>query len=251
VARIEIRNVDLEFPVYDVSGRSLRRKLLNLGIGAPIREEANNRIIIKALEDISCSIRDGDRVGLVGHNGAGKSTLLRAMAGIYEPVRGEIEVTGNIAPLFDLTFGMDADATGYENIFLQGMVIGLTEPQIRASVDDIAEFTELGDFLDLPIRTYSSGMLMRLAFGIVTSSVPEIILIDEVIGAGDRRFFERARRRLTAFSSSASILVIASHAKEVIESLCEKAILLDRGKLVMFGSVEDVFQTYKEMMNRK
>lgn len=248
MATVKFDNVDIEFPIYDVHTRSIRRHLLNLRVGAAITTDAQDRVIVNALKNINFTLNDGDRVGLLGHNGSGKSTLLRAMANIYEPVRGKVKTVGRISTMFDLTIGMDPDASGLENIYLQGMIIGMTNAQIDAAMDDITDFTELGNFMLLPIRTYSSGMLMRLAFAIITSSMPEILLIDEVIGAGDRRFFSKAEERLKSMSSHASIVCVASHSERVIKSLCNKAILMKQGELVTFGEVEPVFEAYHKLI---
>jgi len=172
--------------------------------------------IIEALHEIALSLRDGDRLGLVGHNGAGKSTLLRIMAGIYEPTWGTARISGTVAPVFDLGVGMDPEISGYENIIIRGLFLGMTRKQMQARVGDIAEFTELGDYLSMPLRTYSTGMRVRLALGVVTSIDPEILLLDEGIGAVDTSFLDKARDRLHDLVRRSGILVFASHSNDLL-----------------------------------
>jgi ABC-2 type transport system ATP-binding protein/lipopolysaccharide transport system ATP-binding protein len=184
-------------------------------------------------------------VGLVGHNGAGKTTLLRVLAGIYEPTIGKAKISGHAAPLFDVALGMDPESTGYENIVLRGLFLGLSKSEIDARVDEIAEFTELGSFLELPIRTYSAGMRMRLAFAVSTSIEPDILLLDEGIGAGDAAFLEKASRRLKEFTEKAAIIVLASHSEALITQMCDKAVLMEHGKILRVGETEDVLEHYR------
>jgi ABC-type polysaccharide/polyol phosphate transport system ATPase subunit len=197
---------------------------------------------------VSFALRQGDRLGIVGPNGAGKTTLLRVLAGIYEPTRGRMFARGKVAPLFDITLGMDPDATGYENIKIRGLFLDMTDEEIRQSTDDIVEFSELGAYMDMPIRTYSTGMRVRLAFAIATVQRPEILLLDEMIGAGDARFIDRAQARLDRFIGGTGILVLASHSEAVIRQMCNKAILLHQGKLIGSDSVDEIFQSYKNLV---
>jgi ABC-2 type transport system ATP-binding protein len=200
--------------------------------------------VVEALSDINLELRAGDRLGLIGHNGAGKSTLLRVMAGVYEPGVGRVCRKGRVAPMFDVSLGMDPDSTGYENIRLRGLFLGLTSKQIRALADDIADFSGLGDFLNMPIRTYSSGMHMRLAFSVSTSVEPEILLLDEGITAGDAAFLEKADRRVEELVSKAGILVLAAHSRELMERVCTRAALLEQGRIVEEGPVSETFDAY-------
>src|SRR6185437_7511396 len=201
--------------------------------------------IIEALHDISVSLRQGDRVALVGHNGAGKSTLLRLMAGIYEPTRGKARVLGKVAPVFDLAVGMDPEISGLDNILIRGLFLGMTRKQMEARVDDIAAFTELGDYLSMPLRTYSTGMRVRLALGVVTSIDPEILLLDEGIGAVDAEFLAKARIRLNELVERSGILVFASHSDEFLARLCKTAMWIDHGVIKQTGSIEDVVRAYE------
>jgi len=197
------------------------------------------------LTDITISIVHGDRIGLVGRNGAGKSTLLRVMSGIYEPGAGSVRVVGRLAGLTDITMGMDMEATGYENILIRGFMLGRTRRESLARVADIETFSELGDYLNLPLRTYSQGMVLRLAFAISTSIEPEILILDEMIGAGDKRFAEKAAARLSRVAEAARIIVVASHQPETLRRLCNKAVLLREGRLVAVGPVEQILSRYE------
>jgi len=197
------------------------------------------------LHGINLSLRQGDRVGLVGHNGAGKSTLLRLMSGIYEPTRGSARITGKVAPVFDLGVGMDPEISGFENIMVRGLFLGMTRKQMQARVDDIAEFTELGDYLAMPLRTYSTGMRVRLALGVVTSIDPEILLLDEGIGSVDAEFLAKARNRLNALVERSGMLVFASHSDEFLVDLCDTAIWMDHGRVKAHGPLRDVLNRYK------
>jgi ABC-type polysaccharide/polyol phosphate transport system ATPase subunit len=250
------KDLHVEFPIYDHHSRSLKHSLglgqiakglnrvRNLNVGGQIGTGASGRVVIKALDGVSFELQEGDRLGLLGHNGSGKTTLLRTIAGIYEPVGGQVRTIGRVVPLFDLQLGMDIDATGIENIWMRGKLLGLSTRQIKASLDDIAEFTELGEYLYMPIRAYSMGMMLRLAFAISTAITPEILVLDEMIGAGDSAFIARADARLKSFLSRTGILVIASHSMPMLRQWCNKGMLLERGRLAAYGSLEDVFARY-------
>jgi ABC-type polysaccharide/polyol phosphate transport system ATPase subunit len=253
------KDIHVEFPIYDSRTRSLKYSLglkhlakgisriatRNLNVGGQIGAGETGRIVVKALDGVSFEIFEGDRVGLVGHNGSGKTTLLRTLAGIYEPVGGAIQTNGRVFPLFDLQLGMDPDATGIENIWMRGKMLGLRTKEIKDALGDIADFTELGDYLYMPIRAYSTGMVLRLAFAISTAIVPEILVLDEMIGAGDAAFLSRANARLKSFLSRTGILVIASHSTSILRQWCNKGLLLEQGKLVAYGPLEDVVSIYQ------
>ena len=247
MASIELENVVVSFPVYDQGARSLKKRIISATTGGRIESdsESGKISVVQALDGVTLSFRHGDRVGLVGHNGAGKTTLLRVLAGIYEPTIGTAEIKGHAAPLFDVALGMDPESTGYENIVLRGLFLGLTHKHIDARVDEIAEFTELGSFLELPIRTYSAGMRMRLAFAVSTSIEPDILLLDEGIGAGDAAFLEKAERRLKEFTDKAAIIVLASHSEGLIRQMCDTAILMEHGKVLRQGKTEEVLEHYR------
>lgn len=244
-----LENVSAHFPIYGAQQRSLRKAILQRATGGSIEREGNARLTVKALTDISLTLHDGDRVGLIGHNGAGKSTLLKLMAGIYQPVSGTIKVEGRVTPLFDTMPGLDGDGTGYENIITAGMLIGMTRRQIEAKIPEIEEFCELGEYLNLPVRTYSTGMQMRLGFALVTALDPGVLLMDEGFGTGDLRFAERARARMKAFVGRSRIMVLASHSDNAIRSMCNKAIMMEAGRIVTMGPVDEVCDRYYEAVH--
>jgi ABC-2 type transport system ATP-binding protein len=240
---IDVWNASVDFPIFDAKTRSLKKAVLGKVGG---RIGTDQRVpIIEALHDITLSLREGDRVGLVGHNGAGKSTLLRLLAGIYEPTRGASRIVGKIAPVFDLGVGMDPEISGLENIVIRGLFLGMSRKQMEARMDDIAEFTELGDYLRMPLRTYSTGMRVRLALGIVTSIDPEILILDEGIGAVDAAFLDKARERLNELVKRSGILVFANHSDEFLMELCDTAIWMDEGHVRMQGGLREVLTQYK------
>ena len=237
MAFINLDKVSVEFPIYNVSARSFKNQILRIGTGGKFGADSRSKVIVKALENISLHIEHGDRVGLVGHNGAGKSTLLRVIAQIYEPTSGDIEVSGSISPLLEMMMGMDPESTGYENIIMRGLILGLTHKQIREKVEEIAEFSELGDYLSVPVRTYSSGMKVRLAFAIVTSVKPDILILDEILGAGDAEFMKKARRRIDDLIEHSSIVIVASHNQDILEKFCNKIIHLETGRVKYYGAL--------------
>ncbi len=237
----------MTFPIFDGGTRSLKKRLIASATGGHIAIDAKQHLGIQALQNINLDLSNGARVGLVGHNGAGKSTLLRVLAGIYEPQLGKVTISGKIATLLDLDLGMDHMSTGYENILLRGLFLGLSRREIHARTAEIAEFSELGSFLDMPLHTYSAGMLARLAFSISTCVAPEILLLDEGIGASDAVFISKARKRLANFANQASIVVIASHTESLLRDLCEQLIFMEHGEILAQGSVEDILK----LMNSK
>lgn len=241
---IQTHQAWVEFPIFDAKSRSLKKAFLGKAGGAIGRNESNV-VVIEALRDITLSLKEGDRVGLVGHNGAGKSTLLRLLSGIYEPTRGSSYIQGRVAPVFDLGVGMDPEISGYENIIIRGMSLGQTRKQMQAKVDEIADFTELGEYLSMPLRTYSTGMRVRLAMGVVTSIDPEILLLDEGIGAVDAEFMKKARIRLQQLVERSGMLVFASHSNEFLARLCNTAMWIDHGTIKMSGGIEDVVRAYE------
>jgi ABC-2 type transport system ATP-binding protein len=242
---IDVHNAWVEFPIFDAKTRSLKKTVIGLGkAGGKIGTD--HRVpVIEALRDITLNLRHGDRLALVGHNGAGKSTLLRLLSGIYEPTRGKARIGGRVAPIFDLAVGMDPEITGFENIIIRGLFLGMTRRQMLARTDEIAEFSELGDYLSMPLRTYSVGMRIRLALGVVTSIDPEILLLDEGIGAVDAAFMVKARDRLHDLVRRSGILVFASHSDEFLRQLCDTAVWLDHGQIREQGPLREVLTSYK------
>jgi ABC-2 type transport system ATP-binding protein len=233
----------VDFPIFDAKSRSLKKTVMGL-VGGNISTDTKVPVI-EALREISLTLEHGARVGLVGHNGAGKSTLLRLLAGIYEPTRGTADVRGRVAPVFDLGVGMDPEISGLENIIVRGLFLGMTRKQMEERIDDIADFTELGDFLRMPLRTYSTGMRIRLALGVVTSIDPEILILDEGIGAVDAAFLEKSKKRLAELVERAGLLVFASHSDEFLRELCDTAIWMEHGRIRKQGPIEDVLAAYK------
>ena len=240
---ITTKDACVDFPIFDAKSRSLKKTVIGL-VGGNI-ETAAKVPVIEALRDISLNLEHGARVGLVGHNGAGKSTLLRLLAGIYEPTRGVADVRGRVAPVFDLGVGMDPEISGLENIIVRGLFLGMTRKEMEERIDDIAEFTELGDFLRMPLRTYSTGLRIRLALGVVTSIDPEILILDEGIGAVDAAFLNKSKKRLAELVERSGLLVFASHSDEFLRDLCDTAIWMEHGRIRKQGEIEEVLQAYK------
>ncbi len=237
MALIQLNSLTIDFPIYHLNARSIRKRFLRLTGGA-LRKETEHTVVVKALDNITFTLEHGDRVGIIGHNGAGKSTLLRVLAKIYEPSQGKIDIQGKVSPLLNVMLGINPESTGYENILVRGLLLGLNREEIQAKMQEIAEFTELGEYLSIPIRTYSAGMQLRLAFAVATCIKPEILLMDEMIEAGDATFKKKAEARLHEFIEQSSIMVLASHTNETIQRLCNKIILLEKGKLKYCGPLE-------------
>jgi lipopolysaccharide transport system ATP-binding protein len=232
MAHISADCICVEFPIWSPSRRSLKSAVLRATTGGRLARETSTLVLVQALADLSFEFSRGDRIGLVGHNGSGKTTLLRVLSGIYEPVRGQLSVNGRVSSLLDLSLGMDREATGFENIVLRGVLLGLTPAAIQGKVDEIAEFSELDDYLSMPIRTYSSGMLLRLAFAVSTSVAPEILLLDEWLSVGDAGFRDKAERRLLEMIESSAIVVLASHDESLIKRFCSRMLRLEHGRSV-------------------
>ncbi|WP_288812762.1 ABC transporter ATP-binding protein [uncultured Corynebacterium sp.] len=241
---IDTYDACVDFPIFDAKSRSIKKSFLGAA-GGQIGRNEQNTVTVEALRDINLHLQEGDRVGLVGHNGAGKSTLLRLLSGIYEPTRGSTVVRGRVAPVFDLGVGMDPEISGYENIVIRGLFLGQTRASMRRKMDDIAEFSELGEYLSMPLRTYSTGMRIRLALGVVTSIEPEILLLDEGIGAVDAAFMAKARERLVKMVERSGILVFASHSNEFLAQLCDSALWIDHGEVRQAGAVDEVVGAYE------
>jgi homopolymeric O-antigen transport system ATP-binding protein len=238
-ASIVADRIRIEYPILNSMNRSLKRRFVSAATGGLVAHDARDHIVVTALDGVSLSIAPGERVALVGHNGSGKSTLLRSIAGVYRPIAGELRVQGTISTLFDISTGFDLEATGSENVVLRGLVMGLTRAQIAQRMSEIREFSGLGDYLDLPIRTYSTGMLLRLAFGVATSVQRDIVLMDEWLAVGDAEFSERAEHRLHDHLSRTSILVLATHSDELVRNVCNRRIELKQGRVVSDERIGD------------
>lgn len=243
MSAIRANDLCLDYPVVGIGSRSLKNRLLGAATGGLI-SGGDGIPVVSALRKLSFELNEGDRVGLIGHNGAGKSTLLKVLAGIYQPTAGELQVAGRVVSTLNLALGNEPEATGYENIITRGLLLGMKKKEIERRLDEIAAFTELGEYLSMPVRIYSSGMLTRLAFATVTAMDADILLMDEVIGTGDASFIEKAERRLNDFLSRSSVLVLASHSEATVRKFCSKAIMLEHGQLVGFGGVDEIFSVY-------
>ncbi|WKU19959.1 ABC transporter ATP-binding protein [Advenella alkanexedens] len=244
MAFVEFKNVFVDFAIYNASGRSLKKHLIQATTGGQIGANTEGHVIVRALNDLSFSLKDGDRVALLGHNGAGKSTLLRLLSGVYTPTSGVAHISGEIGSLIDISLGIDPEATGRENIYLRGGLLGMTKKEINKHLDEIIEFSELGDFIDMPLRTYSTGMHLRLAFAVSTIVHPEILLMDEWLSVGDESFKHKAEARMSELVQATNILVIASHSRELVMNICNRAIWLEHGSIRMDGNPEDVCAIY-------
>jgi len=248
MAHIKLDHISVDFPVFGAA-KNLRLAIIDGLTGGKIlpKSFSSKVLTVKSLEDLSLEIKSGDRVGLVGHNGAGKSTLLRVLAGVYLPTSGQVDIEGRITPLLNQTPGMENEDSGYENIITIGMLLGMSLVEITTKADEIIEFSGLGDYINLPLRTYSSGMQARLGFSICTALKPGILLLDEGIGAADAQFAEKASRRVKDMVERTEILVLASHSESMIESMCNRALLLHHGRLLEIGSVDHVMKAYKKV----
>ena len=241
---LRMEGVTVDFPIYSIGTRSLKKRLLRKG-GGNIGRDAEDRLCVRALDQVSLAFARDDRVALIGRNGAGKTTLLRVLAGAYEPTKGQVWRQGQTASLLNVSLGIDLEATGYENIFMRGLLLGLTPEQVRERTGEIEAFTELGGYLAMPVHTYSAGMRLRLAFAVCTCGAPDILLMDEWFSVGDAAFIEKVRRRLENLVERSGILVLASHNLTLLKRICTKAVLLEEGRVKSTGSVEEVLEAYQ------
>ncbi|MEM7620074.1 MAG: ABC transporter ATP-binding protein [Pseudomonadota bacterium] len=246
---VELKSVHIDFPIYMLEAQRLRSNLINRLSMGRFGEYNSNRIIVNALRGVDLKLKAGDRLGIIGHNGAGKTTLLQTIAGVLEPSIGERIVKGRISALYNIGLGFDPEASGYENIHLRGLFMGLKPNEIEEIIPDVEEFTELKEFLYLPLRTYSAGMQVRLAFAIATSVDPEILIMDEWLGAGDAEFQAKSKVRMKKIVERSSLLLLASHAEALIKNNCDQAILLNKGRILEHGKVDDVYKAYKKLLN--
>src|SRR3954451_18302596 len=246
MVEIDLDGVSLDFKVRRFKHLTLKEFLVR-----GLFKRATNPVIhVHALQDISLRVGEGERLGVIGHNGAGKSTLLKLLAGIYPPTRGTRTVRGRISSLFDITLGFEPDASGWENMYYRGYLQGETPRTIRAKVDQIAEFTELGEFLDMPVRYYSAGMMIRLAFAIATASEPEILIVDEVLSVGDLSFQQKASQRIRGMMAQARLMVIVSHDLHSLQNLCTRMVWLDHGRVRQVGPPAETIAAYQNHVQR-
>lgn len=239
---IELKNVSLHFPLGPFLRGSIKSQIMGLfGIGGNKLPKGK---FVRALNNINLKIENGERVGIIGRNGSGKSTILRTMAGVYPPSRGGVITNGTIQALFDIGLGFEPESTGRENIMYRGLVMGVTPDEIRAREDEIVEFADIGKFIDLPMRTYSAGMFVRLAFAISTYLEGSILLIDEIFGAGDANFAHKAVERIRGLVDSASIVVFVSHDLGTVRQICNRVIWLEHGEIMLDGNPDEVAEAY-------
>ncbi len=240
---LKLNNVSVVFPVLEHSDRSLR-SVVARRVGAPVGGSVR-RPLIYGLRNISLELSPGDRLAVIGHNGAGKSTFLKVCAGIYEPTEGSFARSGSVTSMTDFLMGMDPTLSGYQNIERRAAFMGLTARETKSIMSKVAAFSELGDFLNLPMRVYSTGMFIRLAFAISTSIESDILILDEMIGAGDLSFMEKASRRMESLIQRSKILIFASHDLLLLTRLCNRAIVLEKGSIVTQGDVATCVAHYR------
>lgn len=244
MAQIKLIDTSITFSIYNAKTRSVRTELFN-AIGGKLKS-VDSTVYINAIDSMNLEIAQGERVALIGHNGAGKSTLLKLLSGIYEPTSGKIEIEGAISSLTDITMGMDPENSGYENIIMRCVFMGMTFAEAHSKIPEIIEFSGLKEYIDLPMRTYSTGMYLRLAFTIATSVTPDILIMDEMIGAGDASFIEQARKRTMELIQKTKIMVISSHNMEMLKEICTRGIWMEKGKIRMDGEINEVIDVYNE-----
>lgn len=246
MASIFVNDLSIVFPIYNVSNRSLKNKFFNVVTGGQLASDTSGVVTVQSLRNLNFSVNDGDRIAILGHNGSGKTTLLRVLNGIYSPSSGSVRVRGTVGSLIDISLGIDPEATGLENIYFRGRLLGMSSAEISNKTQEIVEYSDLGEFIDLPVRTYSSGMHMRLGFSISTTMRPDILLMDEWLSVGDDSFKNKAEERMRNVLQTTSIVVIATHSKELVINTCNRAIWLDQGTIRMDGTPIDVCLAYSE-----
>jgi ABC-type polysaccharide/polyol phosphate transport system ATPase subunit len=245
MSHIILDNVSLSYPVFGANGRSFKSGIFNVATGGRLAK-SHSSITVEALHNLNLNLQSGDRLGLVGHNGAGKTTLLKVLAQIFEPTTGTISVQGHSNCLFDIMMGMDNESSGYENIMLRGLILGMSRREVKKTIPSIEAFADLGEFIKMPIKTYSAGMKVRLAFGIITSLPAEILLIDEVVNVGDANFMEKAKKRMHSLIHQSDILVLSTHDVNIMKEFCNKVLWLEHGAIKAIGDTQTVLSQYKE-----
>ena len=244
MAYIKFNNVSIDIPVFNANSRSLKNKIIRVASIGKLGNDTSGHIIVKALKNLNFELKKGDKLGIIGPNGAGKSTLLRAISGVYPPTRGKAIILGNVASLIDISLGIDPEATGRENIFLRGALLGIMKEEMKEIIDEIIEFSDLNEFIDMPVRTYSSGMHLRLAFSVSTVIKPEVLIMDEWLSVGDENFKNKADTRLAKLVDSTDVLVIASHSSALIKKNCNRVIWLENGEIKMDGNPNEICSQY-------
>ena len=244
MAYIKFNNASIDIPVFNANSRSLKNKIIQVASIGKLGKDTSGHILVKALKNLNFELKNGDKLGLIGSNGAGKSTLLRAISGVYPPTKGKAIIQGNIASLIDISLGIDHEATGRENIFLRGALLGIMKEEMKEMIDEIIHFSDLNEFIDMPVRTYSAGMHLRLAFSVSTVIEPEVLIMDEWLSVGDENFKNKADTRLAKFVKSTDILVLASHSSELIKKNCNRVIWLENGEIKMDGNPNEICPLY-------
>lgn len=239
---IELYGVTLDYAVYSVRAQSLRTSVMTMAVGGRFMKDQRDVTVIRALSNIAFKVEEGDRLGLVGHNGSGKTSLLKVLAGIYEPTEGMISIKGRVTSMINIGAGMDGDASGLQNIYNMGLMRMIPKKVMKARVPGIVEFSELGAFINMPVKTYSAGMVARLVFAVATELDPEILILDEWLGAGDAAFRDKAGQRMERFVDQAKIVVIASHDVGLIQKVCNKVCVLQGGRVTYFGPTQDYYE---------
>lgn len=238
---IDMKNVYMSYPSNVYNARSIKEDVFSL-----ISRKKTKGLLkdVNALNDFSLTVKEGERVGVIGHNGAGKSTLLKTIAGIYPIESGTIDVNGKIRALFEISLGFDLESTGRENILYRGLLLGASPEEMKEKTDEIIEFAELGDFIDYPVKAYSSGMAVRLAFAVSTCIDGEVLLLDEVLGTGDAKFYQKATQRVFNLMDNAKLMVFVTHDLAAMQKVCNRAILMEHGRILFDGSPEDAVKEY-------
>jgi lipopolysaccharide transport system ATP-binding protein len=244
MASISLKNATVEFPVIGPNHQSLRKTIISSALGGIVKHESARRRFIRAINGVSLDAQSGSRIGLLGDNGSGKSTLLRVLSGVYRPTSGEASISGSVATLIDLSLGINPEETGIQNIYLRARMLGIDKKQVSKSLEEIVQFSELGDFIHMPVRTYSAGMQLRLAMSVSTILVPQILIMDEWLAVGDQSFKKKAEIRLNSLVGECEILVIASHSRELLERVCTRGIVLAQGQIVFDGPMLKATEKY-------
>lgn len=244
MAYIKLRNVSVDIPIFNSQGRSLKKQVLGIATGGRVGLTEKGKTIVRSLHNINLEVKSQDRLGIIGHNGAGKSTLLRVLGKVYEPTFGTSIIQGKVGSLIGISLGIDSEATGIENIYIRAALLGIPQKTVDRQLDELIDFSGLGEFINMPVRTYSTGMHMRLAFAVSTMITPDILLMDEWLSVGDENFQKKAEARLNGLIERSNILVIASHSRNLIERCCNKVLWLERGEIKMLGSPKEVCSQY-------
>lgn len=242
---ITLSNIHLDYPIYHAQAFSLKHSLVTAFTGGILRKEKKKSLMVSALKDISFSLTQGDRLGLIGHNGAGKTTLLKVLAGIFHPTQGRLRIEGKVSTLFNVQLGTYEEMTGYENLYLSSIIRGKSCSEAKRALASMGEFTGLGDYLYVPMHTYSAGMKMRVGFSVATEGNPDILLIDEIFGTGDKNFLSQSIERMTSFIDRSGILVFSSHSEDLLKKFCNKILILQQGAIEFFGNTEEALSFYK------